>query len=152
MDEDVSRSERKVQRRILAQTAMLPVDGDAVERGAQLPRSALSDGFREGSSGIHPSGDPHLNGVRNDRYGYGKGMAIVHTCYLSCCTGVRTHSVSDGLRSLKCRLGIRDGVLGNHSTDEEQNGEKKTQHDEKNESVQQTNTAQKIHTKKRENR
>lgn len=69
MDEDVSRSERKVQRRVLAQTAMLPVDGDAVERGAQLPRSSLPDGLRERSGGIHPSGDPHLNGVRNDRYG-----------------------------------------------------------------------------------
>lgn len=35
----------------------------------------------------------------------------MRTCYLSRCTGVRTHSVGDGLRSLKCRLGIRDGVL-----------------------------------------
>lgn len=64
--------EGKVYCAILAETPALPEYRETIKRRAELPRSPLSNGSREGSRRIHPGRGPHYHWVRNDRNSYDK--------------------------------------------------------------------------------
>lgn len=64
--------EGKVHCAILTETPTLPEYRETIKRCAELPRSPLSNGSREGSRRIHPGRGPHYHRVWNDRNSYDK--------------------------------------------------------------------------------